>query len=86
MCHQLSNGADTTIVAPPHTARNAPNGPPKPHTPIDAARSGASLRSVVATIRYEPARPATMPPSWIAICAGVQNESRPIDMCHEMSQ
>ena len=27
-----------------------------------------------------------IPPAWIAMCAGVQNESRPIDMCHEMSQ
>ena len=26
------------------------------------------------------------PPAWINRCAGVQNVSRPIDMCHEMSQ
>ena len=30
--------------------------------------------------------PAIRPPAWISRCAGVQNESRPIDMCHEMSQ
>ncbi len=33
-----------------------------------------------------PDPPAMIPPAWIARCAGVQNVSRPIDMCHEMSQ
>ena len=86
MCHQLSNGADATIVAAPQTARNAPSGPRNPHTLIDAARSGAPGLNVVVRISAVPAPPAMMPPAWIRRCAGVQNVSRPIDMCHEMSQ
>jgi hypothetical protein len=30
--------------------------------------------------------PATIAPKWMHKCAGVQNVSRPIDMCHEISQ
>src|SRR3569833_343930 len=86
LCHQLSNGAETTIVAAPHAPRNAPTGPRKPHTPIETGRCGADLRNVVANTSTAPAPPARMPPAWISRCAGVQNESRPIVMCHEMSQ
>ena len=29
---------------------------------------------------------AMIPQTWMAMCAGVQKESRPMDMCQEMSQ
>src|SRR6516164_1802654 len=32
LCHQLSNGAEVTIVTPPQAVRNAPSGPRNPQT------------------------------------------------------
>ena len=43
-------------------------------------------RNVVRSATYPELSPAISPPAWISRCAGVQNVSRPIDMCHEMSQ
>ena len=51
LCHQLSNGADVTIVTPPQHARNAPSGPRNPHTLIEAAFAAASLPQVVEKIK-----------------------------------
>src|SRR5215469_16120577 len=86
LCHQLSNGAEVSIVSPPHSDTNAPSGPQNPHIFTDEARRAASLPKVVETIRYALEIPATTAPKWIARCAGVQKVSRPIDKCQEMSQ
>jgi hypothetical protein len=53
-------------------------------TPTSA--SEAFLPKVVVRIRYADDIPASTPHAYIAMCGGDQNVSRPIDLCHEMSQ
>src|SRR5260370_1072453 len=85
-CHQLSKGAEIIMVAPPQAARNAPKGPRNPHTRTEASRAVASAANVVCRIKYPQESAASKAPNWIARCAGVQNVSRPMVMCQEMSQ
>src|SRR5450432_396386 len=85
-CHQLSNGAEMSMVAPPQAARKAPNGPRKPQTLTVAWRAEASLPNVAPRIRAPQHTAASTAPNWMARCAGVQKLSRPMVMCQEMSQ
>src|SRR5690348_589348 len=86
LCHQLSNGADVSIAPQPQTQIHAPNGARNPQKLTDASRSACVPKKVVLMATYPELIPAMSPPAWISRCAGVQNESRPMDMCHEMSQ
>ena len=86
LCHQLSNGADVSIAPQPQTQIHAPSGARNPQKLTPAFRSASVPKNVVLIATYPELRPAIRPPAWMSRCAGVQNESRPIDMCHEMSQ
>src|SRR5439155_25121847 len=86
LCHQLSNGADVSIAPQPQTQIHAPSGARNPQKGTAAARSTAVPRNVVLSATYPELSPAINPPAWINRCAGVQKLSRPIDMCHEISQ
>src|SRR4051812_34926963 len=85
-CHQLSNGADVTMAKQPHTATQAPSGARNPQKVTAESRAAAPRPNVVRSATYPDVSPAINPPAWMTRCAGVQNVSRPIDMCHEMSQ
>ena len=85
-CHQLSKGAETIMASPPQLAMNAPSGPRRPRIETEASRSGAARAKVVQRMRWPQLIPASTPQSWMATWAGVQNVSRPIEMCQEMSQ
>ena len=75
------------IIAPhPQMQTHAPNGARNPQNPTDAARCSRVPAKVVRSATYPDEMPAIRPPAWISRCAGVQKESRPIVMCHEMSQ
>src|SRR5689334_10152351 len=82
-CHQLSNGADVIIAIPPHAAIKAPSGPRNPHIHTEHSRSSDRGLNVVDRMRKPHEMPARMPHIWIAMCAGVQKVSRPIDRCQE---
>src|SRR5258708_9616133 len=69
----------------PQIDSHAPSGPRNPHTFTLAARALASLPNVVRRIRNAPVSRAVIPPKWMSRCAGVQNVSRPMVLCHEMS-
>src|SRR5262245_35170083 len=86
LCHQLSNGADVSIAPQPQMQIHAPSGARKPQKLTAASRSAGVPRNVVFSATYPELIPAIKPPAWMSKCAGVQNVSRPIDMCHEMSQ
>src|SRR5256885_4041622 len=86
LCHQLSNGAEAIIAPHPQMQTHAPNGARNPQNPTDAARCSRVPAKVVRSATYPDEMPAIRPPAWISRCAGVQKESRPIVMCHEMSQ
>src|SRR5215472_10427035 len=64
---------------------NAPRGPRKPHILTEAPCAAGSPAKVVVRIMYPHAMPTSTPVICMAMCAGVQNESRPMDMCQEMS-
>src|SRR5208282_2997082 len=64
---------------------NAPSGPRNPQIFTDASCVTASCPNVAVNIMYAHAIPTSTPVIWIMMCAGVQNVSRPIDMCHEIS-
>src|SRR5437016_12262728 len=85
LCHQLSNGAEVSIAMQPHVAINAPSGPRNPQIFTDLLCMAVSPPNVAVRIMYPHAMPTSTPVSWIRMCAGVQNVSRPIDMCQEMS-
>src|SRR5271168_1002592 len=51
LCHQLSKGADVTIVTPPHAVKNAPSGPRNPQTFTEADCVAGSCDKVVEKIR-----------------------------------
>ena len=55
-----------------------------------AVAAGRTIRLDLATRSFivpeVVSRTASNPPPWISMCAGVQNVSRPIDRCHEISQ
>lgn len=74
------------MANPPQAAMKAPSGPRNPQIFTDAAFARASPEKVVCRIRYAHDSPVSTAPNWIAICAGVQNVSRPIPVCQEMSQ
>ena len=61
LCHQSSNGAETSIATPPHARMNAPSGPTKPQMRTLTSRSGAFRPNVVVRIRYPEAMPASTP-------------------------
>src|SRR6476620_9705671 len=86
LCHQLSNGADVNIAPQPQTQIHAPSGARNPQQLTPAFRSVSVPKNVVLIATYPELTPAIKPPAWMRRCAGVQNESRPIDMCHEISQ
>src|SRR5215472_16060045 len=85
LCHQLSNGADASIAAAPHMTTNAAKGPRKPRTPTDTARAESSLLKVVCRMRMVHVVAPKTAQNWVSKCAGVQNVSRPIELCHERS-
>src|SRR5690349_4740610 len=86
LCHQLSNGAEVIIATPPQAQMNAPSGPRNPHIVTDTSHNAEFFLKVVERIRYPQVMPASTPHNWISKCAGVQNVSRPMLLCHEMSQ
>ena len=86
LCHQLSSGADVNIAPQPQMQTHAPNGARNPQNPTLAARCSAVPAKVVRNATYPDVTPAIKPPAWINRCAGVQNVSRPMVICHEMSQ
>ncbi|PYR24757.1 MAG: hypothetical protein DMF92_21945 [Acidobacteria bacterium] len=61
MCHQSSNGADTSIAVPPQAERNAPIGPVNPQIPTLTSRSGELLWNVVVRIKYADEMSASTP-------------------------
>src|SRR5437763_8673032 len=63
----------------------APSGPRNPKTSTEAARNFEAVK-VVHRMRYPQVMPAMTPQSWIAMWAGVQNESRPMERCQAISQ
>src|SRR5580765_7927824 len=65
---------------------HAPSGARNPQKLTDDARSASLPRNVVGSATYPELNPAIKPPAWMTRWAGVQNVSRPMDMCHEMSQ
>src|SRR6185312_7744785 len=84
LCHQLSNGADTSIAKVPQMVIHAPIGPRNPQKCTVAALS--SFPNVVRSTTAPHATPAQIALTYSSTCGGVQNESRPTVMCHEMSQ
>src|SRR5262249_31354062 len=86
LCHQLSNGAEVSIMPPPQAAINAGSGPRNPSTLTADSLSARFDPNVVAKIRQPAETAAITAASWSAMCAGVQKVSRPTDMCQEMSQ
>src|SRR5947209_6174717 len=85
-CHQLSNGADVIIAMPPQAAMKAPSGPRNPQIQTEQSRKTERGLKVVLSTRYPQEMPARTPQMWIAMWAGVQNVSRPMDRCQEISQ
>jgi len=65
---------------------NAPSGPRNLHTLTLAEANAGSRPKVHERIKYPQVNPARIPQNWMSMCAGVQNESRPMDMCQEISQ
>src|SRR5262252_5966070 len=74
------------MAIPPQAAMNAPKGPRNPQMFTEALRNGDSRASVVERISHPQVIPARTPQKWMARCAGVQNVSRPIERCQEISQ
>src|SRR4051794_26341091 len=64
----------------------APSGARKPQKLTVAVRCTGVPRKVVRNATKPEPNPAVNPPVWIRRWAGVQNVSRPIDMCQEISQ
>ena len=85
LCHQLSNGAEVTIMSVPQMHTHAPNGPRKPQKRTLAARSSGLPRNVVRSTSQTQLEPATIAATCSSTCGGDQNVSRPIVLCHDMS-
>src|SRR3982751_1915 len=83
LCHQLSNGAEASIEKQPQMHAQAPSGARNPQSLTVVATSRSFGRNVHLIATNPEQSPARSPPDWISKCAGVQNESRPIDMCQE---
>jgi hypothetical protein len=86
LCHQSSNGADVSIAPQPSIATHAPSGARNPQNQTALALACSDPPNVVRSATIPELTPASNPPPWMSMCAGVQNVSRPMDMCHEMSQ
>src|ERR1700689_4931453 len=74
------------MATPPQPARKTPSGARSPKTLTDAAVSSGSRRNVHFTTSQAQMMAATTPQAWMAMCAGVQKVSRPMDRCQETSQ
>ena len=61
MCHQLSNGADTSMARPPQAEMNAPSGPEKPQMRTLMSRNALPRKNVAEKMRYADAAPASTP-------------------------
>ncbi len=75
-----------SMAMPPQPARKTPSGARRPKTLTDAAMSSEFGEKVHLTTSQAQMMAATTPQAWIAMCAGVQKVSRPIDRCQETSQ
>src|SRR5262252_7309390 len=75
-----------SIAAAPQAQRNAPSGPQNPKMRTEDSLASRLRLKVVLKMRMAAAKPPNTAPNWINKCAGVQNVSRPIVMCQEMSQ
>src|ERR1700761_2164472 len=73
------------MATPPQPARKTPSGARSPRILTEGGAS-ASRRKVHFTISQAQMMAATTPQTWMAMWAGVQNVSRPIDRCQETSQ
>src|SRR5438132_7157993 len=65
---------------------HAPSGARRPHRLTAAARSSAEPKKCVRSASHPQVSPGINPPRYVRICAGVQNVSRPIVECQEISQ
>src|ERR1700733_6125346 len=74
------------MAMPPQPARKTPSGARNPKTLTDAGVSSESGKKVHFTTSHAQMTAATTPQAWIAMCAGVQKVSRPMDRCQETSQ
>src|ERR1039457_2254332 len=74
------------MATPPQQQRKAPSGPGKPQIRTAPARSTGERLNVVWKISQAEAAPARMPPKWMNKWGAVQNVSRPMLSCQEMSQ
>src|SRR4051812_25332015 len=86
LCHQLSNGAESSIVKVPQITTQAPSGARNPHKLTDAARSSTEPKKCVLSASQPQVNPGISPPRYVRMCAGVQKVSRPMVECHEISQ
>ena len=74
------------MAMPPQPARKTPSGARSPKTLTDAAVNSGSRKKVHLTTSQAQMMAATTPQTWMAMCAGVQKVSRPMDRCQETSQ
>src|ERR1700689_4869661 len=74
------------MATPPQPARKTPSGARSPKTLTDAAVSSGSRENVHFTTSQAQMMAATTAHAWMAMCAGVQKVSRPMDRCQETSQ
>src|SRR2546422_475091 len=65
---------------------HAPNGARNPHKLTEAARSSADPKKCVFSANQPHVSPGISPPRYVRMSAGVQNVSRPMVECHEISQ
>jgi hypothetical protein len=75
-----------SMAMPPQPARKTPSGARRPKTLTEAGVSSESRKKVHFTTSHAQMMAATTPQAWIAMCAGVQKVSRPMDRCQETSQ
>ncbi len=61
LCHQLSNGAEASIIRPPHAEMKEPSGPERPQIRTLTSRNADARRNVVDRMRYADERPASTP-------------------------
>src|SRR4029079_66324 len=87
LCHQLSKGAEVTIMMVHQMQIHAPSGAWKYFQKrTDLERSAGDPANVVFNATYPQLNPATIAPICSTTRGGDQNVSRPIVRCQEISQ
>src|SRR3989442_1215480 len=61
LCHQSSNGAETSIAPPPQAEMKAPIGPERPQIRTPEARRAGEFPNVDVKIKYPDDRAASTP-------------------------